>query len=113
MRNPLFVVKLGGSIISSKREGTPTILKEQILRIAREIKSVRDKNFFDLILIHGAGSFGHEMAKKYKLWEGITKKSQYLPFSKTQSQTIFLNHTILEIFGSVGLPVIGINPSTI
>ncbi|MBI4059281.1 hypothetical protein HY404_03525 [Candidatus Microgenomates bacterium] len=109
----ILAVKLGGSIITSKKEGEPEIKREVILRLAQEIKAARTKKFFDLILVHGVGSFGHGLAKKYKLWEGLKNKSQIIPFAQTQAQTITLNHHVLEIFHSVGLPVMGVNPTTI
>ncbi|OGM26371.1 hypothetical protein A2962_01195 [Candidatus Woesebacteria bacterium RIFCSPLOWO2_01_FULL_39_61] len=110
---PLYILKLGGSVITAKREGKPVIKKEEIIRIAKEIMNAQKKDPFGLILIHGAGSFGHGLAKKYKLWEGLTRNSQILAFSKTQAQTVFLNHTVLDVFASLGLPVVAINPTSI
>jgi isopentenyl phosphate kinase len=57
------VVKLGGSIITRKRQAErirPKILR----RLAEEIASAPD---VPMILLHGAGSFGHPGAKKFGL----------------------------------------------
>jgi isopentenyl phosphate kinase len=57
------VVKLGGSIITRKREAErvrPKILR----RLAEEIAAVPDT---PKVLLHGAGSFGHPGAKKFGL----------------------------------------------
>jgi isopentenyl phosphate kinase len=110
--NPLYVLKLGGSVITAKREAKPIIKRDEIIRIAKEVKGARKANFFDIVLVHGVGSFGHGLAKKYRLWEGIRSKPQVQAFSKTQVQTITLNNSLLEVFTSVGLPVIAINPTT-
>ena len=57
--NELIILKIGGSVITEKnREGVAR--KKQIERIAREI-SQDAKN---LILVHGAGSYGHPLVQR-------------------------------------------------
>jgi isopentenyl phosphate kinase len=60
---PLRVVKLGGSVITRKRE-VERVRAKTLARLAAEIASVRDT---DLIVLHGAGSFGHPGAKRFGL----------------------------------------------
>ncbi|HTT14829.1 MAG TPA: isopentenyl phosphate kinase [Thermoplasmata archaeon] len=60
---PLVVVKLGGSVITRKREVERTRPKV-IERLAREVASVSDR---PVILLHGAGSFGHPGARRFGL----------------------------------------------
>ncbi|HTW76933.1 MAG TPA: isopentenyl phosphate kinase [Thermoplasmata archaeon] len=60
---PLVVVKLGGSVITRKREverARPKVLA----RLATEIASVEDRR---IIVLHGAGSFGHPGARRFGL----------------------------------------------
>ena len=60
---PLAIVKLGGSVITRKREverARPKILD----RLARELATVRGRR---LLVLHGAGSFGHPGAKRFGL----------------------------------------------
>jgi isopentenyl phosphate kinase len=60
---PLVVVKLGGSVITRKREverARPKILA----RLAHEIASVHDRR---IVVLHGAGSFGHPGARRFGL----------------------------------------------
>jgi isopentenyl phosphate kinase len=60
---PLVVLKLGGSVITRKREverSRPKVLA----RLAEEIASTNDRR---LVVLHGAGSFGHPGAKKFGL----------------------------------------------
>ncbi|MGA8303947.1 MAG: isopentenyl phosphate kinase [Thermoplasmata archaeon] len=57
------IVKLGGSVITRKREverARPKVLA----RLAREVAEAGDR---PVVLLHGAGSFGHPGAKKFGL----------------------------------------------
>ena len=67
----MFIVKLGGSVITDKsRENS---FKQEIAnRLSREIKNANKKS----IIIHGAGSFGHILAKKYNLDQGFKSDEQ-------------------------------------
>lgn len=56
------ILKIGGSILTD-RSRKLTARPDEILRVAREIASFPD----DVVLVHGAGSFGHIPAKKYGL----------------------------------------------
>lgn len=60
---PLVIVKLGGSVITRKREverARPKVLA----RLAREICAVTGRR---VVLLHGAGSFGHPGARQFGL----------------------------------------------
>lgn len=56
------VLKIGGSILTDKNRDNAARL-EEISRVAREIAAHPE----DLVLVHGAGSFGHFPAKRYGL----------------------------------------------
>lgn len=60
---PLVVVKLGGSVITRKRE-VERVRPKVLARLAREVASTRDR---PIILLHGAGSFGHPGARRFGL----------------------------------------------
>jgi len=63
IERPLVLVKLGGSVLTRKREVER--LRPKILdRLARELASVTECR---LILLHGAGSFGHPGAQRFGL----------------------------------------------
>jgi isopentenyl phosphate kinase len=58
----MLLVKLGGSVLTDKaRLRTPR--KAAIARLTKELAGLGD----DLIVVHGAGSFGHVLARKYSL----------------------------------------------
>lgn len=59
----MFLVKLGGSVLTDKSTyRTPR--PETVARLARECAG------HELVLVHGAGSFGHVIAKEHRLAEG-------------------------------------------
>ncbi len=58
----MLLVKLGGSVLTDKaRLRTPR--KTAIIRLTKELAGLGE----DLIVVHGAGSFGHVLARKYGL----------------------------------------------
>ena len=59
--NGLTIVKLGGSVITHKDLAPPTVNRENISRIAQELKSSTEP----LIVILGGGAHGHQAAYKY------------------------------------------------
>lgn len=60
------VIKLGGSIITRKRE--PYRLRRKVLdRLAREIAAGWQGGRRPVVIIHGAGSFGHPTARAFGL----------------------------------------------
>ena len=74
----MYILKLGGSVITDKTKECS--FKKQVMdNLAKNIKKA-DKQ---IILIHGAGSFGHIQAKKYRLNEGYTSEGQIHGFSIT------------------------------
>jgi isopentenyl phosphate kinase len=57
------ILKLGGSVITDKGADEGVVKEADLLRIALEVSEFRGK----MIIVHGAGSFGHTYAKKYRL----------------------------------------------
>jgi len=57
------ILKLGGSAITDKGAYEGIVKEADLLRIAREVSGFKGK----MIIVHGAGSFGHIYAKKYGL----------------------------------------------
>ena len=104
----MFLVKLGGSIITDKaKEGT--FRRETVDRLAMELKKA-DK---DYILVHGAGSFGHILAKQYRLSEGLTEPTQILGFAQTHASVLRLNSLVMDALLHQGLPVMSLPPHAI
>jgi isopentenyl phosphate kinase len=65
------ILKIGGSVLTDKNRAS-TARPEQIRRVAAEIRAGKDSR---LVLIHGAGSFGHHQAREYGLKAGLNEQS--------------------------------------
>ena len=84
-------------------------------RIASEIKASMDNSPKQLVIVHGAGSFGHPPAKKHKIGEEFDE-SEYpqkrLGFCEIQNEVKKLNMFICEAFIKEGLPAIAVPASS-
>jgi isopentenyl phosphate kinase len=104
----MFLIKLGGSVITNKAK--ECCFKQDVMELlATEIKKA-DKQ---IILIHGAGSFGHILAKQYKLNDGYKQKKQVEGFALTQAMVQRLNNLILASLQNHGIPAVSIPPHVI
>jgi len=109
LKNKLTVLKLGGSVIT-KKEKLFTPNKRTITRLVKEIKFASVES---LLVVHGGGSFGHPVAKKYGINEGFKDSSQILGFSKTHQAMVSLNKLILDTLIQEGIPAMTIQPSSL
>jgi isopentenyl phosphate kinase len=111
----MIILKIGGSILTNKDSTESEIDAVSLKRIASEIKASLDMSDKELIIVHGAGSFGHPPAKEYKIGE-VFEKSEYpqkrIGFCKTQNAVKKLNILICEAFIEEGLPVVAIPASS-
>lgn len=107
------ILKLGGSIITKKKSNKfPTSISRikevadsyinfsVIERIAREIKSVKN---LDLILINGAGPFGHYLVNEYL-------KNRKISMEDIHESVKILNKKLTQTFKSQGLRLISVEP---
>ncbi len=106
--NRMRIVKIGGSIITDKTKPL-TFKKAVVKRLAREIKESNEK----IILVHGAGSFGHILADRYKLHEGYKNDEQIKGVAKVQRDVKTLNMLILNALIDAGIDAVSISPSAI
>ncbi len=103
----MILIKLGGSVITDKSK--PFFFKKNnVDRLAYEIKKADQQ----IILIHGAGSFGHILAKEYTLSDGFSEKKQLYGMSATLAKVQKLNTMLLEVFLAHSLPVVSLPPHT-
>lgn len=105
----LLVIKLGGSVITYKESATPKPRMGTIRSVASESKDLIDAGF-QLILVHGAGSFGHSLVNRYQLQEGVRTKEEKLGYSLTVQSITDLNSLVVKELLRVGVPAIGISP---
>ncbi|HEV8594734.1 MAG TPA: isopentenyl phosphate kinase [Thermoplasmata archaeon] len=104
----MHLVKLGGSVITDKRKVTtlrPGALRELAGEIARSGE--------DVILVHGAGSFGHIKAGEHRLAAGYVDDAQLPAVSEVQRDVRFLNVAVLDALRKAGLHAVSLPPSAI
>jgi len=108
--NEIFLLKLGGSLLTDKSK--PFSLREDILNNCLD-QIIESKKM--VILIHGGGSFGHPLAKKYQISHGLNKsvKDQILGLSKTHDAMNKFNSIIIDKLLEKGYPAVSIQPSSI
>ena len=64
-KNEIKILKIGGALITDKSKGVFNVAKIDVIdEICKAISASKN-----LILVHGAGSFGHPYVEKYKLKE--------------------------------------------
>ncbi|UCF50361.1 MAG: isopentenyl phosphate kinase family protein [Thermoplasmatales archaeon] len=101
----MYIIKLGGSVITDKTK--ENCFKQKIADdLVRQIK----KSKKETIIIHGAGSFGHIIADKYKLNEGHISVDQLIGLSLTQGMVQKLNSLVLDSLHNIGIPGVSIPP---
>lgn len=102
------ILKLGGSAITHK-EKPQTANKPVIENLACEIAEAHTPQ---LIVVHGGGSFGHPLAKQYKINKGFKNSSQIIGFSKTHEAMTVLNGLIVKALIQHNIPAVGMAPSS-
>src|SRR3989344_5065882 len=90
------ILKLGGSVITDKSSETPKVDKENLERLAKEIAGALKAKPQKLVLVHGAGSYGHQIVKKTGIDKGISKPEQLIAFAETQRLQNELNSIVTK-----------------
>lgn len=108
----LTIVKIGGSVITYKESRKPRIRRIELLRVAKEIRRAYLRFDSNLLLIHGAGSYGHEHVKKSGINEGIKTKEQLMDFAEVQRLQIKLNCIVTQSLLENRLPAFPCQPSS-
>ncbi len=107
----LYIMKVGGSVCTAKTENRFEARTETIERIVNEIKLARERKKFSLILVHGAGPFGHTNVVNYGINNGIHSEQHVQGFIKTHLAMAELNSHFLKAFEKTGIPAITIDPT--
>lgn len=101
----LVILKIGGSVITDKGS-VSSARKDEIDRISEEIASFGSDSGSNLIIVHGAGSFGHPQAMKYGLNEGFDAEGVYL----THASVKILNSMVVESLNRAGAHALPVHP---
>ena len=103
------IIKIGGSVITDKRN-YKTLLTKKLKRIIEEISLSSDR---PRIIIHGAGSFGHIVAKKYDIVNGFKKTEQIKGIIKIREDMTELTKNIVSLLNEKNLKAISFQTSAI
>jgi isopentenyl phosphate kinase len=111
MKNTLYLVKFGGSLITDKTKPyTPRL--DIIRRLVREIKEPLSEGVM-LILGHGGGSFPHVSATRYGTYKGFVDENSAYGMAVVHGDAARLNRLIMDELLNEGLSAFPIQPSSI
>jgi isopentenyl phosphate kinase len=104
--NLMMLVKLGGSVITDKM-GYRVMREEALFRLAGEIAGCGS----EVIVVHGAGSFGHIIAAEHGLQNGFVERSQLMRAAQVMEDVRTLNLAVTSALNRCGLPAVSLPPS--
>ena len=107
----LVFVKLGGSVITDKRQ--PFTARPKVIRqLAGELlAALAARPELCVLLGHGSGSFGHGPALKYGVRQGIASDGDWWGFAETSVAAARLNRIVADVLLEAGVPVWSVQPS--
>lgn len=104
----LILLKLGGSLITDKRREA-TLRPSVLARLAWEVRAALDADpALRLVIGHGSGSFGHVVAKRYRVRQGCR---DWRGYALTGAAAARLNRLVVDALLDAGVPVVSLQPS--
>ena len=103
----MILIKLGGSVITDKTQYR-IFNRDTVRRLCAEIKD----SGVDSVIVHGAGSFGHVLAKKYSLQNGLVDPAQVPAVARVQYDVRELNLMMLDELLNAGIPAVSVPPGS-
>jgi isopentenyl phosphate kinase len=103
-----YILKIGGSSVTEKGSNKCRARTEVIRRIADEIRKAKSEKEFRLVVVHGAGPFGHRLVTDYKIKNGVKTGRDVEGFVRTHNSMEDLNKVFMDIFreqGLLGFPI--------
>ncbi len=104
----MHLVKLGGSVLTDKAR-LRTARPAAIRRLAGELASVAQP----LLIVHGAGSYGHILASRYRLNAGGSSSAKRTAAARVQADVRALNHLVIDALNRVGFASVPIPPAAV
>lgn len=103
----LWIMKLGGSIVTEKQDGAPAIRTSLLSQLCSHIAHFREENpDITLLLLHGAGSIGHPLAKEYDLSDKPLDGKRMYGMAKTVLAMRGLSNAIASTLQEYMVPAI-------
>lgn len=110
MARSLLLIKLGGSAITSKdRPLTPRL--DVLKWVAEDVRELLED--YKVVLVHGGGSFGHPVAEKYRLHEGLSESRQLLGYCEVRYWMTYLNQLLVRELLEAGAPAATLHTSSV
>jgi isopentenyl phosphate kinase len=106
------VLKLGGSVLT-KKGGYMELDQKNIDSLAAMLGGAWKSGLRDLILIHGAGSFGHAVVLKYGLNNGVRTDGQKEGMALTHAACTKLSQAVVDALLKSGVPAVAVPPASI
>ena len=99
----MILIKFGGSVITDKAEYRK-FNKETVARLADEIK----RSGQEVIIVHGAGSFGHVLSKQFNLQKGYENDAQIPAMARVMCDTRELSAMVVEELLAKDIPAVSV-----
>ncbi|MEX0649742.1 MAG: isopentenyl phosphate kinase [Candidatus Andersenbacteria bacterium] len=110
----LWIIKLGGSIITDKKSGKPAVLQDVITTICTELAdALAASPDLRLVILHGAGSVGHPLAHEYDLINKPLNPKRLIGMGKTMANMRRLTHVITKALHQLHLPALPLQASSL
>lgn len=101
----MIVLKLGGSVLTDKTR-YKALRADDLRRLAKEVAGATGP----MILVHGAGSFGHVLAREHRLGEGARTPAALAAAAHVHADVRELHAAVLAALREAGLAPFGIAP---
>jgi isopentenyl phosphate kinase len=106
------ILKIGGSIITDKA-GYRKARPGNIGRLAKTVAGIWKKGARDLVLVHGAGSFGHALVIRHGIGNGVKNTAQKLGYADTHAACCELSSMLVGALIANGVPAVSIPPAMV
>ena len=114
VKNQTIILKLGGSVITEKLSGRPRIREAVVQQLAKELKLfIQHSPQIRVVLLHGAGSFGHPLVYRHKLLERPLTGARLFGFTETVCSMRHMANLLADNFRVAKLPVLPIQASAV
>jgi isopentenyl phosphate kinase len=106
------ILKLGGSVIT-KKHGYMEADELNISRLAQMIATVWKKGVRDLVIVHGAGSYGHAPVLAHGIENGVKTDRERLGYCDVHAACTYLSQMIVDALVKNDVPAVSIPPAAI
>jgi isopentenyl phosphate kinase len=103
----MILIKLGGSVITDKARYR-TFDGQRVSRLLDEIKRSGQR----AVVVHGAGSFGHVLAKEHSLQDGLCDDTQIPAVARVQHDVRELSSMVVGKMLEKGIPAVSVAPGS-